>query len=154
MSQGFYSGTSVIGYGAKTVSATGQQADDVAHLLVRVLGMRVLPRTRPDRRPLDGVLRAALELLDGGIDEILPNREERGDVGNEDAARRCGTKTDSKASINGPATWPGTSGEPFGMRIERAGHNLTSLLGRSHPSEFFYACAIHVGRSATVINTD
>lgn len=53
---------------AGTISSE-QPADDVARLLLGVLmGLRVLARTRPDRKLLEGILRPVLSLLDAGIE--------------------------------------------------------------------------------------
>lgn len=49
--------------------STDRSADDVGRLLLGVLmGLRVLARTRPDRKLLEGVLRPVLALLDVGIE--------------------------------------------------------------------------------------
>lgn len=47
---------------------TSMRADDLARLFLSVfLGLRVLARSRPERRLLEGLVRAALTMLDGRV---------------------------------------------------------------------------------------
>jgi TetR/AcrR family transcriptional repressor of nem operon len=67
--EAFFRRCVVAGQADGTISSA-QASDDLARLLLGVLlGIRVLARTRPERPLLEGMLRPALALLDGGNGE-------------------------------------------------------------------------------------
>lgn len=65
--EAFFRRCVVAGQKDGTIS-TAMPADDLARLLLSVfLGLRVLARSRPERKLLDGLVRAALATLDAGV---------------------------------------------------------------------------------------